>query len=115
MNVGDLARYLMVSRRNLSGLLSRMERDGHLANAPDGRDRRSRRITMTASGRKVWIDEAQPNIRRYYGQALADFSVGDMAHTLHYLLKLLDNMQRIDGEGAAAAEDGQETTDDAGA
>lgn len=115
MNVGDLARYLMVSRQNLSGLLSRMERDGHLANAPDGRDRRSRRITMTASGRKVWIDGAQPNIRRYYGQALADFSVGDMAHTLHYLLKLLDNMQRIDGEGAAAAEDGQETTDDAGA
>ena len=115
MNVGDLARYLMVSRQNLSGLLSRMERDGHLANAPDGRDRRSRRITMTTSGRKVWIDEAQPNIRRYYGQALADFSVGDMAHTLHYLLKLLDNMQRIDGEGAAAAEDGQETTDDAGA
>ena len=115
MNVGDLARYLMVSRQNLSGLLSRMERDGHLANAPDGRDRRSRRITMTASGRRVWIDEAQPNIQRYYGQALADFSVGDMAHTLHYLLKLLDNMQRIDGEGAAAAEDGQETTDDAGA
>lgn len=115
MNVGDLARYLMVSRQNLSGLLSRMERDGHLANAPDGRDRRSRRITMTASGRKVWLDEAQPNIRRYYGQALADFSVGDMAHTLHYLLKLLDNMQRIDGEGAAAAEDGQEeTTGDAG-
>ena len=38
-----------------------------------------------------------------------------MAHTLHYLLKLLDNMQRIDGEGAAAAEDGQEeTTGDAG-
>ena len=114
MNVGDLARYLMVSRQNLSGLISRMERDGHLANAPDGRDRRSRRITSTALGRKVWIDEAQPNIRRYCGQALADFSVGDMAHTLHYLLKLLDNMQRIDGEGAAAAEDGQETTDDAG-
>ena len=60
MNVGDLARYLMVSRQNLSGLLSRMERAGHLANAPDGRDRRSRRVTMAASGRKVWLDEAQP-------------------------------------------------------
>jgi DNA-binding MarR family transcriptional regulator len=30
MSVGDLARYLMVSRQNLSGLISRMERDGHL-------------------------------------------------------------------------------------
>ena len=75
MSVGDLARYLMVSRQNLSGLISRMERDGHLGGAPDGRDRRSRRITMTESGREVWVNEAQPNIRRYYGQVLADFSV----------------------------------------
>jgi DNA-binding MarR family transcriptional regulator len=108
MSVGDLARYLMVSRQNLSGLISRMERDGHLGSAPDGRDRRSRRITMTDSGRGVWVNEAQPNIRRYYGQVLADFSVGDMAHTLHYLLKLLDNMQRLDGEGAASGEDDAE-------
>lgn len=105
MSVGDLARYLMVSRQNLSGLISRMERDGHLRSAPDGRDRRSRRITMTESGREVWVNEAQPNIRSYYAQVLADFSVGDMAHTLHYLLKLLGNMKRIDGEGAAFGED----------
>ena len=37
MSIGDLARYLMVSRQNLSGLIGRMERDGHVAIAPDGR------------------------------------------------------------------------------
>src|SRR3954462_454282 len=42
MSIGDLARYLLVSRQNLSGLISRMERDGHVMSAPDGRDRRSR-------------------------------------------------------------------------
>src|ERR1700752_2318323 len=42
MSIGDLARYLMVSRQNLSGLISRMERDGHIAVASDTRDRRSR-------------------------------------------------------------------------
>ena len=42
MSIGDLARYLMVSRQNLSGLIGRMERDGHVAVAADGRDRRSR-------------------------------------------------------------------------
>jgi len=31
MNMGDLARYLMVSRQNLSGLITRMERDGHVS------------------------------------------------------------------------------------
>ena len=96
MSVGDLARYLMVSRQNLSGLVSRMERDGHLASAADGRDRRSRLITMTESGRKLWIHEATPKIHGYYEQVLENFSIDDVTHTLHYLLKLLDNMKHLD-------------------
>jgi len=35
MSVGDLARYLKVSRQNLSGLLGRMERDGRIQTAAD--------------------------------------------------------------------------------
>ena len=96
MGVGELARYLMVSRQNLSGLIARMERDGHLQVIPDVRDRRSRLVMMTDSGRHVWNDLALPKIRVYYEQVLDEFSVGDMAHTLHYLLKLLDNMEKID-------------------
>lgn len=101
MSVGDLARYLLVSRQNLSGLISRMERDGHIAVAPDDRDRRARLITMTDSGRHVWNVLAQPKINAYYEQALADFSIADIAHSLHYLLKLLENMKKLDGEEAA--------------
>lgn len=97
ISVGDLARYLMVSRQNLSGLISRMERDGHIACAPDGNDRRSRLVTMTDSGREVWLVHAQPKIHTYYERALTDFSIGDITHTLHYLLKLLDNMKTLDG------------------
>lgn len=100
MSVGDLARYLMVSRQSLSGLISRMERDGHIASAPDGRDRRSRLVTMTEPGRKVWTQDAIPRIHDYYEGALTDFSVGDLSHTLHYLLKLLDNMQELDKDAA---------------
>lgn len=95
-SIGDLARYLMVSRQNLSGLIGRMERDGHVAVAPDGRDRRSRVVTMTESGRRVWQDLAQPKIHAYYQQALDGFTVNDMAHTLHYLLRIVENMQRLD-------------------
>jgi DNA-binding MarR family transcriptional regulator len=107
MSVGDLARYLMVSRQNLSGLISRMERDGHIGSAQDGRDRRSRLITMTATGQRVWISQATPRIHDFYEQALTDFSMGDLTHTLHYLLKLLDNMKQLDQEEAIAnGEDG---------
>ena len=96
MTVGDLANYLKVSRQNLSGLISRMERDGHIALAADKSDRRAKRVSMTQNGLRVWEQEAQPKIRAYYESALADFSTGDLTHTLHYLLKLLENMERID-------------------
>jgi DNA-binding MarR family transcriptional regulator len=106
MSVGDLARYLKVSRQNLSGLISRMERDGHVSSAPDGRDRRSRLVTMTSSGRHVWLVEAQPKIHAYYEQVLDGFSMNDITHSLHYLLKILENMQRVDSsQGGAEAQD----------
>ena len=98
MSIGDLARYLLVSRQNLSGLISRMEDHGHVRTAPDGRDRRSRLVTMTDSGRDVWQVRALPKIHAYYERALADFSIADMTHTLHYLLKMIDNMQQLDAD-----------------
>jgi DNA-binding MarR family transcriptional regulator len=104
MSIGDLARYLMVSRQNLAGLIGRMERDRFVAVVPDAQDRRSRLVTLTASGRHVWQVLAQPKIRAYYEQVLADFSINDTAHALHYLLKILGNMKRLDGAGDVEAE-----------
>lgn len=104
MSIGDLAKYLMVSRQNLAGLLGRMERDGHVAVVADTRDRRSRIVTMTESGRHVWHDLARPKILAYYEQVLADFSINDTAHALHYLLKILENMQRLDAATAKEAD-----------
>lgn len=101
VSVGDLARYLMVSRQNLAGLLSRMERDGHVAVAPGAEDRRARIVTMTESGRHTWSQLARPKIRAYYEEILADFSINDAAHMLHYLLKMLHNMQRLDSRAPA--------------
>jgi DNA-binding MarR family transcriptional regulator len=102
MGVGELARYLMVSRQNLAGVISRMERDGLVQVDTDKRDRRSRRVTMSVHGSRVWQQEAQPKIRDYYEQALEGFSSSDMTHLLHYLLKLLDNMKRIDQQHGAS-------------
>ena len=104
MSVGDLARYLKVSRQNLSGLLGRMERDGRIQTAADESDRRSRLVSMTTAGLRVWQDEALPKIHDYYEQVLADFSVNDITHTLHYLLKILENMQRVDDAQGGNAE-----------
>jgi|GEM_PF-929487 len=105
VGVGELARYLMVSRQNLAGVISRMERDGLVQVDTDVRDRRARRVTMTEHGSRVWQQEAQPKIRDYYEQALDGFSSADMTHLLHYLLKLLDNMTGIDERHGAEGSD----------
>lgn len=110
MSIGDLARYLMVSRQNLSGLIGRMERAGHVAVASDGRDRRSRIVTMTKSGRHVWQALALPKIHGYYEEVLRDFSINDVTHTVHYLLKMLEQMKRLDDEHVG--QDGEAAEDD---
>jgi len=102
MKLGDLARYLMVSRQNLAGVVGRLERDGRVESAADPQDGRSRLVRMTAAGRQVWQRHALPKIHGYYEQALDGFSVNDMVHTVHYLLKMLENMEKID---AADGED----------
>ena len=104
MSIGELARYLMVSRQNLSGVIGRMERDGHVAIGRDPDDRRSRVVTMTDVGRHVWRVKAQPKIRAYYDEILSDFSISDMSHTLHYLLKMLENMERVDARWVGVEE-----------
>jgi DNA-binding MarR family transcriptional regulator len=66
----------MVSRQNLSGVVSRMERDGHLkALRPMARDRRSRLVSLTEYGRQVWVRRRpSPRFSTYYDKALAGFS-----------------------------------------
>ena len=98
MSLGDLARYLMVSRQNLSGLISRMERDRLVQVVPDDKDRRSRLVVMTAHGQDIWQVQAQDKIHAYYEAVLGDFSVTDMTHTLHYLIRMLESMDRVDSQ-----------------
>ena len=98
MSLGDLARYLMVSRQNLSGLISRMERDRLVQVVPDDKDRRSRLVVMTAHGQDIWQVQAQAKIHAYYEAVLGDFSVTDMTHTLHYLIRMLESMDRVDAQ-----------------
>lgn len=102
MKLGDLARYLMVSRQNLSGVIGRLERDGRVASCADPQDRRSRLISMTPAGRHVWQRRALPKIHDYYEEVLQDFSTNDTINTVHYLLKMLNRMQQLDAPGPEA-------------
>ncbi len=99
-SIGDVARYLMVSRQNLAELIRSIERNAHIGAAARRRDRRSRLVILTAAGMRVWIARTQPKIHAYYEQAVDGFSTTYLTHTLRFLLKLLGNIERLDEGGA---------------
>jgi DNA-binding MarR family transcriptional regulator len=101
MAVGDLARYLRVSRQSLAGVIGPLVDDELVVSRRGDADRRSRQYTLTAHGRRHWESRAVPRIERFYRDATAGMSVEDMSHALHYVVRLLENMTRLD-DGAEA-------------
>jgi len=96
MTVNGLASFLMVSRQNLSGVLSRLEAQGVLERVVDAKDSRSRRVRLTDKGRRLWFEDLRPKIFLYYEAATRGFSTEDKVHALHYLSKLLQNLKHFD-------------------
>lgn len=100
ITVGELAGLLMVSRQNLTGVLSRMEARGLVARSVDKRDKRSRFIRLTEEGERTWA-AMQPQIDDFYRSSLAGFSNGDIIDMMHYLEGLRRNfiaLQKEQGE-----------------
>lgn len=102
--VGDLAAFLLVSRQNLAGVLSRLETMEYVERAVDENDNRSRLIRITAKGRSLWDENMRPVITGYYDQALVGFSTEDKIHMIHYLDKLLGNFKAVDPEANTAGQ-----------
>ncbi|TXT36389.1 MAG: badR [Comamonadaceae bacterium] len=94
MSIGDLSRFLLVSRQNLTGLLSRLERDGLLERATSEDDRRSRKVKLSAQGEALWIKLQDP-IHNFYDAALKDLSFDDRLAFIHYFTKLQSNMSKL--------------------
>jgi len=91
MSIGDLSRYLLVSRQNLAGLLARLERDGIIERLTGEEDRRSRKVKLTAKGGELWAALGEP-IEAFYGEALKGLSFDDRLQFIHYISLLQRNM-----------------------
>ena len=94
MSINDLSRLLLVSRQNLTGVLSRLERDGLIERATDADDRRSRKVKLSAQGQALWLKLQDP-IHQFYDKALKDLSFDDRLAFIHYFTKLQTNMSKL--------------------
>ncbi len=94
MSINDLSRFLLVSRQNLTGLLSRLERDGLIERVTDTDDRRSRKVKLSKDGNALWLKLQDP-IHHFYDQALKGLSFDDRLAFIHYITKLQTNMSNL--------------------
>lgn len=94
MSVNELSRFLLVSRQNLTSVLTRLERDGIIEKHIDTTDRRSRNVRLTLSGSQLWTDLQEP-IHGFYDEALKGFSFDDRLSFIHYISLLQRNMAKI--------------------
>ena len=94
MSINDLSRFLLVSRQNLTGLLSRLERDGLIKRTTSEDDRRSRKVKLSTQGQALW-QKMQDPIHAFYDQALKDLSFDDRLAFIHYFTKLQANMSKL--------------------
>ncbi|MCI4661056.1 MAG: MarR family transcriptional regulator [Neomegalonema sp.] len=102
--VGDLAAFLMVSRQNLTGVLSRLEAMHYVERTVAENDNRSRLIRLTDKGRSLWGENMRPAIADYYEEALEGFSTDDKIHMIHYLNKILRNFKALDPDSSRSSE-----------
>lgn len=94
---GALVEYLMVSKQNLDGVLSRLERNGLVERKPGKRDRRSKLVFLTPKGREYW-ETIEQGIDEFYRNATADFSVNERITLAYLLQKLRTNLRTMGDE-----------------
>ena len=94
ISVGDLSEHLLVSRQSLTGTLDLMLNKKYIKKVTNPRDKRSKLIQITPKGRTLWSNLQLP-ITEFYQSALEGISFDDQTSILHYLNKIISNMEAM--------------------
>jgi DNA-binding MarR family transcriptional regulator len=70
MTSAALARKMIVSKQNMTGMVSRMRDAGYLTRYDDPSDLRSVRVALTRKGRST-VEKLKPAYERWYAQLVA--------------------------------------------
>jgi DNA-binding MarR family transcriptional regulator len=93
--LGVLAAKLLVSPRNVTGLIDHLERDGLVVRVPDPADRRSVGARLTPLGHER-VAAMSVSTARWQQNLLAGFDGQELAQLRHLCLKLVTNMEKVE-------------------
>lgn len=76
LTMGELSRWLMVTKGNITGIAERLSEDGFIKRQPTPTDRRSFVVTLTPKGRRLF-KEMETEYERFLDEIFADVSIDD--------------------------------------
>ncbi|MDQ3787588.1 MAG: MarR family transcriptional regulator [Actinomycetota bacterium] len=92
--VGELARAVGVTSRNVTGLVDTLERAGMVRRVPDGGDRRVVRVLITDGGRE-WVRGFREPARRAMAALFHEFSPDDVSRLRDLCLRVVVNRRAV--------------------
>ncbi len=91
MSLAALARSMMVSKQNMTGMMARLEQLGFAERADDPEDLRSSRVILTRRGRST-IEKLRPAYEEWRKTLLADLSDRDLAAAENTISTLIETL-----------------------
>ena len=91
MSLAALARSMMVSKQNMTGMMARLEQLGFAERADDPEDLRSSRVILTRRGRST-IEKLRPAYEEWREELLADLSDRDLAAAENTISTLIETL-----------------------
>ncbi len=91
MTLAGLARRMMVSKQNMTGMIARLEQLGLADRSGDPKDLRSSRVQLTRRGRTL-VEKFRPAYEEWRGALGGEVSERDLASASRVVEKLLDRL-----------------------
>ena len=85
MTMGELASSLMVTKGNITGVVSRLKQDGLVRKITSRSDRRIQSVTLSAEGRRLW-----DAMHADYDETVSEIFSGQSSEELDALTEMLE-------------------------
>ena len=94
LTMGELSRWLMVSKGNVTGIAERLSEDGFIVREPTPTDRRSFVVTLTEKGRKAY-KEMELEYEQLLEKLFDDLSPDDSDMFTGMLAKIKESIEEL--------------------
>ena len=94
LTMGELSRWLMVTKGNITGIAERLSEDGFIKRQPTPTDRRSFVVTLTPRGRKLF-KEMETEYERLLDEVFREISIEDFDSFTGVLAKVKEVIETL--------------------